>query len=612
MAIRVGFQGIHGKGEELMDLVTLDEAKVSGNISTLKRYWSPRNTKFQDWYEMLLLIDTLKSKGMETYVSNEPMTFFNMSHYLLTKGELSHTSPVENESALELDKRAKVHRGCDYMWKTIDRERKLGGEASFIDDLSFFLLVLGWYSVVERFDSDTGLLETKIWNPYDTYPQYANNRLQSCVHSYKMTEGEAKEKAGEKGWTYPGLVNLMGEVSVDDYFIKDSEGVWQNMILYNGKDVTGLIPRPEMQLLVAPVGGFPDKGSLIKGHSSASSMGGTSDWRKLTGRGIFEVNIHVSEHFNKWKSMITQILRDTAQPVTQEFSASPQATPEQLRERGALFHYSPGETGINRVPPAAIPIEIQANLLELRREYQKGSYNDAVYGMLEGQTGYALSLLASSSANQILYPYMDGKHFVVSESDRFWLSNLKSSHRVFQIKGQFSEKLSPPDIPEDVMIEVRSSVATPKDWMERGTIANMVDKHLDEATIITKIYELNDPQGIRRRRKLQQMLDHPMSQTLELISAWEAHAKYLELRGDAKQAMRFHRAAAALETQIGAPAPGQGSPAESSKIEAARAAGTPEERTRIAPEVAPPEATSGFTPAELRRSVGRGSLRRAG
>lgn len=588
----------------------LTESKVAGNIVVLKGYWNQRNLKFQDWYEMLLLIDTLKSKGMETYVSNEPMTFYNMSHYLLTKGELSHTTPVESESALELDRRAKVHRGCDYMWKTMDRERKLGGEGSFIDDLSFFLLVLGWYSVAELFNAETGLLETKIWNPYDTYPQYANNKLQSCVHTYKIPTLEAKLKADAKGWTYDGHTTAMGEVTVDDYFIRGSDDDWYNMILYDGKDVTGVVHRPEMQLLVSPVAGFPDRGSLPRGHSAASATGGTSDWRRLTGRGIFEVNIHVSEHFNKWKSMITQILRDTAQPVTQEFSATPQATPEQLRERGALFHYSPGEAGLNRVPPAAIPIEIQANLLELRREYQKGSYNDAVYGMLEGQTGYALSLLASSSANQILYPYMDGKHFVVSESDRFWLSNLKTSKRVFQVKGQFSEKLSPTDIPEGVMIQVESSVATPKDWMERGTIANMVDKHLDESTIITKIYELNDPQGIRRRRKLQKMLDHPMSEMLELISAWEAHAEYLERRGDAKQAMRFRRAARALEAQIGAPQPGQGGPTGASEVEAARKAGAPEERTRVAPEVAPPEATSGFPPAQLRRSIGRGTMRR--
>ena len=205
--------------------------------------------------------------------------------------------------------------------------------------------------------------------------------------------------------------------------------------------------------------------------------------------------------------MVNQILRDTAQPITEEFSAVPQATPEQLRERGAHFHFSPGEQGIVRIPPAAIPMEIHSNLQELKRELQKGSFNDAVYGMLEGQSGYALSLLATSSANQILYPFMDAKHFVISECDNFWLSSLKASGHTFAIKGQFIEELKPNDIPEDVLVQVDSDVATPKDWLERGTIANQMSDTLDETTIISEIYKL-DPQMVRRRKKLDSVMNH--------------------------------------------------------------------------------------------------------
>lgn len=65
----------------------------------------------------------------------------------------------------------------------------------------------------------------------------------------------------------------------------------------------------------------------------------------------------------------------------------------------------------------------------------------------------------------------------------------------------------------------------------------------------------------------------------------------------------------ALDSQMGAPPAGAGKPAEASGVDAAREAGTPEERTGVAPRVAPPEARSGFTPQELRRMIGRGSLR---
>ncbi len=581
-------------------MLETDISKITQSITEMKRFWSQRNRKFKEWFEILMLIDLLASKGMETYVSNEPTTFYNMAHFLLTKGEISHTTPIENESALELDRRAKVHRGCEYLWKTIDRDRQLAGGQPFIDELSFFLLILGWYSVVSAFNQDTGLLQTQIWSPYNTYPKYSNNRMTACVHSYNLTEEEAAQKAEELNWNYTPRGSPMGGITLDDYFYQDRDGL-HNIILIDSKDVTGWVDRPDMQLLVAPVGGFPDKGSLAPSGK---------DWRRLTGRGIFEVNSAVTSSFNKWKSMVVQILRDTAQPITQEFSAVPQATPEQLRERGALFHYGSGEKGLNRLPPPSIPLEIQANLLELRREMQKGSFNDAVYGMVEGQPGYALSLLASSSANQILYPYMDGKHFVISECDRFWLSRLKKSEKVFQIKGKFIEKLSPTDIPEDVSIQVESRVATPKDWLERGTIGNMLDKHLDEATIITEIYGLSDPQAIKRRKSLDRMLQHPMTQMVELISGYYTHADYLEARGDMRQANLFRRAATGAEGQLGAPPPGAAKPEESARVAAQVEAGTPEEKTRVAPKVAPPETRAGFTPEQLRQTIGQGRIRR--
>lgn len=576
--------------------MALTDRQIIDDISNLRRDWKQRNDRFKEWFEILILEDLLKTAGMESYASNEPQTFYNMAHYLLTKGELSHTTPIESESAIELDRRARVHRGCQYMWEQVDHERQMAGNQPFVDELSFYLLTLGWYSVVSFFDKETGKLVVQLWNPADTYPKYLSNGMPTCVHSYEVSGEEAIAKAETNGWDYHPMTTP-SRVILNDYFVYEGKTLI-NKILIDNKDVTGWVERPEMQLLVGPVGGFPDKGSLNRRGK---------DYRKRLGRGIFEVNAGVNTAINKWKSQIAQILRDTSNPITQEFSATPQATPEQLREKGGLFHYAPGEQGLVRVPPAAIPIEIQGNLIELRREFQKGGFNDAVYGMVEGQPGYALSLLASSSANQILYPYMDGKHFVISECDKFWLSNLKTSKRVFEIKGKFIEKLKPTDIPEDVSIRVESSVATTKDWMERGTIANMLKDHLDEATIITEIFEMNDPQAIGRRKRLDKMLEHPAFQAAEMISAAYAHADYLERSGDVRQANTFRMVARALEAQLGIPPAGAGRPAEMGEVMAAREAGAPRERTRVRPEVAPPE-TRGFTPAQLRRSIGRGTI----
>jgi len=577
----------------------LTEEQIRKDIVTLKRTWFQRNAKFDDWYEILLLIDQLKAKNLESTVSNAPQTFYNMASYLLTKGELSHTTPITSESALELDRKAKVDRACRYMWGQIDLSRQLGGDPPYIDELAFYLLVLGWYATVVMFDNDTGKLQTQIWNPANTYPRYANGRLAACVHSYKITEEEALIKAEENGWSYGQLRTASGEITLDDYFVFDPTP--HNIILFDGRPVTSWEERPEMQVLVSPVGGFPDKGSL------ATRQG--LKWRGRVGRSIFEVNEEVIASFNKWKTMISQMLRDTSQSAVQEFSASPQATPEQMRERGAVFHYAPGEQGLQRVGPAALPMELQSSLFDIQAELQKGSFSNAVFGMMEGQqAGYALSLLATSSANQILFPYMDAKHFVISVCDKFWLSNLKDSKKTFKVKGRLVEELETEDIPEDVELMVESEVATPKDWMERGTIANMMKEHLDEATIITEILKMSDPQAIKRRKSLDRVLEHPMSQQIEMIAAYYAHADYLEASGDIRQAGLFRKAAQSLEAQMGAPPPGQGRPEDMTRIMAEREAGAPDEVTKVSPEIAPPE-TRGFAPGQLRQIVGQGTLR---
>lgn len=574
---------------------------IKTDISSAKNFWQQRNIKMKEWYSILTLVDTLAAKGLESYVSNEPQTFYNMAHYLLTKGKLNHFIPIESESSLDLDRRGRVNRACSYMWDLVDRNRRLGGNGSFIDELGFFMLVTGWYAVALAFDNETGNLQAQVFNPADTYPIYADNRMVACVHSYEVTPREAQIKCEEKGWyaeNLPTSHQITGTLTLDDYFTY-KDGKLYNVVLFSGNPVTDFIEREDMRIMAAPVGGFADRGSLgAKG----------SNWKALAGRSIFEVNTHVVTSLNKWRTMVNQILRDTAQPITEEFSAVPQATPEQLRERGAHFHFSPGEQGIVRIPPAAIPMEIHSNLQELKRELQKGSFNDAVYGMLEGQSGYALSLLATSSANQILYPFMDAKHFVISECDNFWLSSLKASGRTFAIKGQFIEELKPNDIPEDVLVQVDSDVATPKDWLERGTIANQMSDTLDETTIISEIYKL-DPQMVRRRKKLDSVMNHQMSKQIELIAGYYQHAEYLRTSGDTKQADLFEKAAQALESQLSGTTPGEGNPAEANRIAADREAGTPAGRKAINPEVAPPEATGGFTPQNLRYLIGSGTVR---
>ena len=176
--------------------------------------------------------------------------------------------------------------------------------------------------------------------------------------------------------------------------------------------------------------------------------------------------------------------------------------------------------------------------------------------------------------------------------------------------SKFEEKLKPTDIPEEVTITVESDVATPKDWLERSTIANQLKEHLDPITILGEVLGQGDPQAILRNKDLYEILHSVEAMTLKKISGFRAHAKFLEFHGDMEQARAFRKMADAMEAQLGAPAPGQAATPEMSRVEAEREAGAPVKRPTVSPGVAPPEAIAGFSPQQLRNMLGRGKVLR--
>ena len=575
--------------------------QIVADIDQLKRDWMLRNQQMKNDYALLTMVDTLAARGMESYVSNEPQTFYNMAHYLLTKGSISHTVSLPSESPADLDKRALFDSACRYMWSEVDHWRQLGGNQPFIDELGFYMLVTGWISVIVQIDQQTGLMQGQVWSPATVFPRFANNRLSEAVHSYTPSKIEAVTKARQLGWKYNPTGGLEGNINLDDYFFTDDQGQLFNVVLIDGADVTGIVPRPEIKIIVNPVAGFPDRGSLTNN---------LQDYQKKVGRSIFNVNSNVVLAFNKWKTLLSQTLRDAVQGVTMEFSSTEVATPQQLRERGAFFHYNNGDKGLSRLEPIPIPIEVQAQLQEIRRELQKGFFSDAVYGMMGSESGYSLSTMASSSANQILYPYMDAKHFVISEFDKFFLGNQKTNHKSFQVLGKVVGELKATDIPDPLNVIVESTVATPKDWLERGTITGMLRDTLDEDTIITEILQMSDSQGIKRKRQLDRVLNSPTSQLIQQISSYYFHADYLDSRGDTQQAQLFRKAAQAMEAQFGQPAPGQASnTALQSAQDASKAAGGSQPSNLANPEVLPSQGQGGFSPQQLQQAIGKGSLR---
>lgn len=571
----------------------MTDKEIKEDVAKLKGAWQERKAKFQEWYDLLCL-EKPSMPGMEVHVSNEPRTFYNMSLYLFSTGEITHSIGVEGDNPSEFDKQAKVSRACQYVWKMIDYNRQKGGNSPFLQELGFYLLVLGWYSIVYSYDDENSMLIAELWNPAEVFPRYEDGEMTACTHSYTLTRLAAKRKAHINGWNYSPPAGDAMVVTLDNYFYLDEKNVLQNMILIEDKPVTPVVPRENMKVMVAPVAGFPDKGSIKTGNT----------WKGMLGQGIFEAPKGVWNSFNKLNSFVLERGREAAEPKWIERSAgAPKVQPEQLKKRRAVFHYGLNE-GLEPVEYPAMPREVLESLDGFRRDIAKATFTDAVYGIVGSyESGYTLSQVLESSANQILYPYMEAKHFIIAEGDRFFLKKQKTSKRVFQIKGKFIEKLKPTDIPDDVDITVESDVATAKDWLQRANIAAMLTDHVDETFIRGEVLKISDPQAVSRRKTLDDMRNHPLTKNIEMVSKYRAHASYLVSKGDPEQAEIFRKAADALEAQFTVPPAGAGKPTAANEVEAAKSAGVPRRRPRTRPEATPPEEVAGYTPAERRGAV---------
>jgi len=225
----------------------------------------------------------------------------------------------------------------------------------------------------------------------------------------------------------------------------------------------------------------------------------------------------------------------------------------------------------------------------MEKDLQKGGFSDLLYGLVEGRlSGFALSQIVNT-ANQILMPYQEAKNFFISQCDTFFLKKIKEGGKKFVIKGRVLEELLPKEIPEDVTVTSFSELATPKDWLEKATVAAYLKDLLDEGTILEEILKVPDIQVINRRKQTDRVRNHPITQNIELAAAYSTYAKYLDWRGDREGAARFRKAAQAMEAQLSAPPPGQGYPAEMPEIIAQREAGSPAKPPGVSPTVLPPQ-----------------------
>lgn len=483
-----------------------------------KSYWSPREEEFTSMYDLMLLTDKLKSGQMESRISNDPITFYNMALHILTPNPMVHKIPTFLLQKSEIATTSKVETFFqDVVWPKIDARYADRGFESFFRALMSPMLVFGWYAVFRMADSDSLIAE--VWNPTEVYPRYTSRGMSSVARITSIAKEDAEElveKNSDVGWN---RIQITSDTTLYDFWRINSEGEVENGVVIGTQLAKPMTPDPQWEGVIpircGPVNGLPP-----------FNKGKADEWKKVAGRGIWATNKREYFDFNKELTFRQQLLRDTSQPKYWERVTGNKniLTPEKLSRYGSIFTLGSNEE-IGILPMHPLPVEMSSSIFGSESRIQRGALPWMLYGNISEQlSSYTMSQVASA-ANQVLSPYHDAFVRVITEIDNHWLDkmrNKKSKPYGFDF---------PVDFPEKARFNSSYKLFIPGDVVQRATTMRMMSPQAElspESTLDMMFPEIGDPTVELAKLSKAKALNNPSTQSIYLISAYRQEADDLE------------------------------------------------------------------------------------
>lgn len=525
----------------VMTVTNRTPAGYATKAAQLKTFWETRNQKFKDWYKTLRLDETeLQRPNMETFISNDPRTLYNLGLYLLTSTPIPYNIPVDTSTGVDIAAIQETERYFRQSWGKLNRESRDKGRQDWLQYAAKLCLATGWYAVF-TIVTDEGLI-ADVWNPAEVYPEYGDG-LSAVAHIYTISRSGANRKAKENGWKIPPGT---GPVKFVDYWEYNEAGDPENVVLADTAFVIPPTPWPQLgriPVFVSPVGGLPDNGAIEETEDG---------WKATIGESIIATNTGVYRNYDKQLTFLQQILRDTAQPRFKERSKSGGIlSPENVFVRGAIFRMDIDEdVGVIDMP--SIPVELRTQLFDIQGMIQRGGFPWALYGSVQGDvTGYLMSQIAAA-ANQILKPYRDGLSFLMTDINNYWLWLMRNGVTPTEFRV-------PPTLPETSEFSVELKVHIPGDLALRANNARQLnpDFKLSWARTVDMLFpEITDLQEERSLVQMDEALNHPVAGQLALIAGLRDQANTLAAEGQSELARLYANAAAMAESQLQPPVAG--------------------------------------------------------
>ena len=527
---------------------------IINRCESLQSNWTARRTKFQDWYDILLLTDELEQEGMESVATNDPRTAFNLALHLLVSMTIADNIPSDGLKPEEIAANAELKYYISRRWKDQESRYRTIGRKGWNRELFSWMLALGWYSVFTMVTDNEVWAE--VWSPAECYPEFGPDGLVEHARIYILSAAVANRKIRNMGWSisrpftsdtiFYDLWAFDADGAISNAIVAGNEFVKEPVIDINASKVSRL------PIFTSPVGGLPDMGSV---GTSNKNYQNTKRWQHHFGESILATNEDLNLNYNKMRTFLQQAARTAAQPHWLELSTgdTPIATETLMNRWGSILRGQPGDE-VRPLQPPAIPLELSNMLFAYQNELQRGLFPYAVYGNIQQQMSYLAMANAASASMQVLTPYIEAFKGLRTDINNFWVDMI-TKNNLHPHKYTKPKNLPPRD---QTMFDVEVSVEIPGYMIQRATIARMINPNfrLPETWVIEKMFpEIKDPLHSRADIRAEDAMRHPKAILVDQILAYLEQARVSRKANNTRAAELFEKLAASLEQELsGTPA----------------------------------------------------------
>ena len=488
----------------------------------LKNFWSTRAKKIEDWYDILLLVNTLAQEGMESVITNDPRTNFNLAKHLLTTMIIADKIPLENLVPEQVPAVSYLESYVSKRWQDQEKRYRSIGRRGWLSELFSWMLASGWYSVFSMVTDKE--IWAEVWSPAECYPDFGPDGLVEHARIYSLSASAANRKIKSMGWTVPN--SFTDNTTFYDHWSFDADGDVVNAVVAGTYFVKEPVKDIKMSKLgrlpifTSPVGGLPDMGSIRREGVQAIKT-----WQEHFGESIVASGEDLLLNYNKMRTFLQQAARTAANPHYLELSGgdTPIATDALMNRWGSVLHGQTGED-VRPLQQSQIPVELTNLLFTYQNELQRTFFPYAVFGNIQQQLSYLAMANVASASLQVLTPYIDAFKGLRTDLDNFW-ADMILENGLRPYKFVVSGNMPPKD---ERLFDVDATVEIPGYLIQRATVSRMMNPNfkLPELWVMERMFpEIKNALKAQADTDAEEAGRNPRALLVKQILAYEEYAR---------------------------------------------------------------------------------------